>query len=100
MVLIKTVLKSNFNGLVAAAIDASRSTFQLYTSGIYYDQHCSTILDHAIGVVGYGSEGGNNYWIVRNSWGSSWGEQGYIRMAKDKNNMCGISNDVNVPYIK
>lgn len=87
------------NGPIAAAMDASRSTFQLYTSGIYKDSHCSTILNHAIGVVGYGTEGAENYWIIRNSWSTEWGEKGYCRLAKDQRNMCGISNDCMYPYI-
>jgi len=77
-------------GPAAIAIDASNWSFQLYSSGIYDEPSCSSWnLDHAVGCIGYGSEGGVNYWIVRNSWGTSWGENGYIRMVKDKNNQCG-----------
>ena len=77
-------------GPAAIAIDASHYSFQLYASGIYDEPSCSSSgLDHAVGCVGFGSENGINYWIVRNSWGESWGEKGYIRMVKDKNNQCG-----------
>jgi len=61
-----------------------------YTSGIL-DQSCGTGLDHAIAAVGYGSDNGQEYWIIRNSWGSSWGEEGYIRVAiEDGEGICGI----------
>lgn len=77
-------------GVVAIAIDASHWSFQLYSSGIYDESKCSSLnLDHGVGCVGYGTESGVAYWIVRNSWGTSWGENGYIRMVKDKNNQCG-----------
>ena len=77
-------------GPIAIAIDASNWSFQLYSGGIYDESSCSSSnLDHGVGLVGYGTEGSTAYWIVRNSWGTSWGENGYIRMVKDKNNQCG-----------
>ena len=85
------------NGPVAVAIDASNWSFQLYSSGIYDEPSCSSFsLDHAAGCVGFGSEDGTKYWIVRNSWGTSWGEQGYIRMIW-KNNQCGIASMATLP---
>jgi len=85
-------------GPICVCIDASNWSFQLYSSGIYDEPACSsTSYDHAVGVVGYGSEGDKKYWIVRNSWGTSWGEQGYIRMSKDKNNQCAIATDASYP---
>ena len=79
-------------GVADVAIDASQYSFQLYTSGIYDEPACSTyLLNHAVGCVGYGSEGGVDYWIVRNSWGPGWGENGYIRMSRNKENQCGIA---------
>lgn len=94
--------KDALYGPVSVAIDASHLSFQLYSSGIYNESACSTDdLDHAVVVVGYGIsdqyEYGVGYWIVRNSWGSDWGEQGYIRMIRDLNNQCGIATHAIVP---
>jgi len=79
-------------GPIAIAIDASHISFQLYSKGIYNPLICSSKnLDHAVGLVGYGTEGSKDFWIVRNSWGPSWGEKGYIRMIRNKNNKCGVA---------
>ena len=81
--------------IVSVGIDASQSSFQFYSSGVYSDRGCSTTnLDHGVAVVGYNSmTPGGDYWIVRNSWGVTWGERGYIYMARNDNNMCGIATD-------
>lgn len=84
-------------GPVAVAIDASQYSFQLYSGGIYDEPSCtSTFLDHGVGCIGYGIEGSTKYWIVRNSWGSTWGEKGYIKMIW-KDNQCGIASNACVP---
>lgn len=86
-------------GPASVCIDASHSSFQLYDSGIYSETHCQFFnLDHAVGCVGYGAEDGQDYWIIRNSWGKAWGEEGYMRMARNKDNMCGIA--ANAIYAK
>eukprot|EP00727_Mastigamoeba_balamuthi_P006596 m51a1_g2557 putative cysteine peptidase precursor (312) ;mRNA; f:328499-329434 len=78
-------------GPLAVAIEADQSVFQNYRSGILDSKGCGTKLDHGVALVGYGTESGKPFWIVRNSWGSSWGENGYIRMVRGKN-MCGINS--------
>jgi C1A family cysteine protease len=81
-------------GPVAAVIDASHSSFQLYTGGIYDEPACSSVaVNHGVGIVGYGTD----YWIVKNSWGTAWGDAGYIRMTRNKKNQCGIATDAIFP---
>ena len=81
------------------SVDAADSHFQMYTGGILDTNRCGTDLDHAVTAVGYGNEGGKEYLIVRNSWGADWGENGYIRVAidKDGDGVCGILMDSAVP---
>lgn len=88
-------------GPIAVSIDASRDSFTHYSSGIYYDPHCSTTnTDHVVLIVGYGTDEHNqDYYIVKNSWGDDWGENGYIRMARNHHNHCAIALQANYPIL-
>ena len=56
-------------------------------------------VNHAMVIVGYGTENNNDFWIVKNSWGTSWGENGYIRMARNRENNCGIASFAAYPTL-
>jgi C1A family cysteine protease len=88
---------------VAVAIEADTRYFQSYSSGILTSTSCGTNLDHGVLVVGYGVENGQKYWLVKNSWSSNWGMNGYVKIARsDSTNdagICGISMDPSFPSV-
>jgi len=76
---------------VSIAIEADQASFQLYSSGVL-TASCGTRLDHGVLAVGYGTDAGSDYWKVKNSWGTSWGEHGYVRLSRgsSREGECGI----------
>lgn len=88
---------------VSVAIEADTFYFQSYSSGVLTSDKCGTKLDHGVLVVGYGSENGNDYWLVKNSWGTSWGDEGYVKIGRsDSTNdpgICGIAIQPSYPVV-
>ena len=88
---------------VAIAIEADTRYFQSYSSGVLTSSSCGTSLDHGVLIVGYGEDSGQKYWLVKNSWGTSWGENGYVKIARSESTndagICGIAIDPSFPSV-
>jgi len=95
------LLTEAVNGPVSIAMDAGLDSFQFYTSGVYSDPDCGNnmdSLDHGVLVIGWGAlSNGTDYWIVKNSWGTDWGLNGYFWLARNDNNMCGVATAASRP---
>jgi C1A family cysteine protease len=98
--------KNDCRGLLSAIAQApisvaiAANAIMFYSSGIFNNTACGTSLNHGVTAVGFGTDSGQNYYIVRNSWGSSWGEAGYIRMSRDVQSdtgICGICMVASAP---
>jgi C1A family cysteine protease len=86
---------------VSIAIEADQTAFQLYKSGVF-TATCGDSLDHGVTAVGYGTEDGQDYYLVRNSWGDSWGEAGYIKLERggsQKHGQCGMLSEPSYPNL-
>jgi KDEL-tailed cysteine endopeptidase len=88
-------------GPVSVAIDAASFRFQLYHGGVMKSK-CGTSLDHGVLVVGYGTDNGTDYWLLKNSWGPKWGEKGYFRMLREMDKEgdaghCGVQLSASYP---
>ena len=87
-------------GPVSVAIEADTLVFQFYSGGILNSKSCGTNLDHGVLAVGYGTQGGKDFYIVKNSWGASWGENGYLKIAVvDGAGICGIQMEPVYPSV-
>ncbi|XP_050186406.1 cathepsin K isoform X1 [Myiozetetes cayanensis] len=85
-------------GPISVGIDASLPSFQFYSRGVYYDENCNAEnINHAVLAVGYGTQKGTKHWIIKNSWGEEWGNKGYVLLARNMNNACGVANLASFP---
>jgi len=85
-------------GPVSVAIDAGSMAFQFYSGGVMDSAACGTELNHGVTAVGYGVEGGKEFYLVKNSWGSGWGAKGFIKVGiKDGPGFCGIQMKSSYP---
>ncbi|UJR11424.1 hypothetical protein I4U23_015604 [Adineta vaga] len=87
-------------GPVATAVDAAHYSFQMYQSGVYDEPACSsTQPNHGIFIIGYGNASGKDYWLLKNSWDKTWGENGFIRMSRNKHNQCAVATMASYPIL-
>jgi KDEL-tailed cysteine endopeptidase len=88
---------------VSVAIEADTRYFQSYSGGILTSSSCGTNLDHGVLVVGYGEENGQKYWLVKNSWGTTWGDKGYVKILRSESTndagVCGIAMSPSFPTV-
>merc|ERR1712183_427872 len=78
---------------VSVAIEADKAVFQHYTGGVLTGPDCGTALDHGVLAVGYGTENGTPYFIVKNSWGPTWGDKGFIKLGQEEGaGVCGLQS--------
>merc|ERR1719389_863685 len=85
---------------VSIAIEADQMSFQMYSGGVLSGA-CGSNLDHGVLLVGYGTENGKDYWLMKNSWGTSWGEQGFGKLLRGKPGAgeCGIKMQPSFPVV-
>ncbi|XP_022715771.1 zingipain-2-like [Durio zibethinus] len=98
----EALLKAVTNQPVSIAIDGSGRDFKFYSEGVFSGE-CGNSMSHAVTIIGYGtSEDGTKYWLIKNSWGESWGENGYMRILRDFDSpegLCGLAEEASYPTI-
>ncbi len=104
----KVLMRAVAHQPISVAIQANLTSFRFYKSGVYQDPDCGDDLDHGVLIVGYGKDmfQGLDYWIVKNSWTSKWGDEGYVKILRnyekyggDPSGMCGIAVQPSYPII-
>jgi len=95
-----SLMPATYGQPVSLAVEADSQSFQFYQSGVLDDPACGTNIDHGVTLVGWGTDATakKDYWLVRNMWGASWGEEGYIRIVRNKN-MCGVAEAAAYPTL-
>ncbi|SPP74269.1 blast:Cathepsin L [Drosophila guanche] len=87
-------------GPLACSMNAAPISFEQYQGGIYADEECNQDeVNHSVVVVGYGSEGGRDYWIIKNSYSQNWGEGGFMRILRNAGGFCGIASECSYPIL-
>lgn len=94
-------MKGIYDGPAVISVSASPAVFMQYTGGVITDKGCYVVNDHAVLLVGWGrTTEGLDYWVVRNSWGASWGEKGYVRIARSEGDgICGVNREFTRPVV-
>ncbi|KAF8084369.1 hypothetical protein N665_0720s0004 [Sinapis alba] len=97
------LLDAVFRQPISVAIDSSTDSFMHYKEGVFDDKDCGIETNHEVAIVGYGiTDDGIKYWLVKNSWGESWGEEGYMRirrMVEWPEGMCGVAQYASYPVV-
>jgi cathepsin L len=87
-------------GPVVAAVASTDPLFQFYQSGVISSENCGSMVDSAVTIVGYGQTAeGREYWLIKGTWGTDWGEKGYAKIAvADGQGICGINTQASIPF--
>jgi len=94
------LLKAVTHQPVSVLLDASGQAFQFYKEGVFAGDQCGTQLNHAVTAIGYDEDADGKYWLIRNSWGQTWGEGGYMKILRDTGapqGLCGINMHATYP---